>query len=173
MNQKGIILNEAIIAIGIITISILGMMGILSRAISDTRYIQDQAKAIKLAGEGIEIARNILDGNAVRSTAMGRPIPWNEGFNQEGFYEIDYTSTMLGAPLHSGLRNNLRNLRQSVINGTYFYSYTGTSPTGFKRSVEIRYIHNDQIRVTSRVYWTPKVGRLDYVRLSSDFYNWR
>lgn len=173
MNQKGIILNEAIIAIGIMTISILSMMGILSRAISDTRHIQDQAKAIKLAGEGIEIARSILDGNAVRSTGRRAPIPWNEGFNQEGFYEIDYTSTALGTPLHSGLRNNLRNLRQSVINGVYFYSYTGALLTNFKRSIEIRYIHNDQIRVTARVYWTARGGRLDYITLSSDFYNWR
>ncbi|MFA5053134.1 MAG: hypothetical protein WC565_03685 [Parcubacteria group bacterium] len=168
---KGQVLSEAIVAMGIITIGVLGMAGFLSRAISEGRYIADQTTAVNLAAEGIEIAKNILDGNALKDN-----VPWNYGFNEEGFYEVDFESSSLGAPLgKTENQGDLRNLKVKKIGDSEFYSYSGDTDTTFKRSVQIEYVLNRayQIRVTSKVYWAARGNRLNNVSLSSDMYYWR
>ncbi len=159
------------IAMGIITIGILGMTGFLSKAISEGRYVADQTAAVNLAAEGIEIAKNILDGNAIQS---GAPRPWNQGFNTEGFYELDYKSEALGISLGTVENQGaLRTLKREQVEDAEFYSYSGTAETSFKRSVQITYVAPYQIRATARVYWTARGGRLNNVSLVSDFYYWR
>lgn len=174
MDQKGQILNEAIIAMGLMTIGILSIVSIFSNTFNDSRHIADQAQAIKLAAEGIEITRNILDGNAVRSTITGIPIPWNEGFNQDGFYELDFKSEILGNRMMSYERSNLQRLRRENINGIDFYSYVPQGIiTNFRRVIEIDAISVNHIRTTVKVYWIARHDRTDTLSLSSDFYNWR
>jgi len=171
----GQVLTEAMVAMGIITIGVLGMAGFLSRGISEGRYIADQTTAINLAAEGIEVAKNILDGNAVQN-GLGMPRAWNEGFNVAGFYEVDYKSQTLGSPVVGGdNQNNLRTLKREEVNGAEFYSYSGSimAETSFKRSVQIAYVRPHQIRATARVYWLARGGRLNNVSLVSDFYYWR
>jgi len=160
------------IAMGIITVGILGMTGFLSKAISEGRYIADQTTAVNLAAEGIEVAKNILDGNAIQSA--GVPRPWNEGFNTEGFYEVDYKSQTLGTSLgNTENQNALRTLKKEQVEDAEFYSYSGTAETSFKRSVQITYVASHQIRATARVYWMARGGRLNNISLISDFYYWR
>jgi Tfp pilus assembly protein PilV len=166
---KGQVLNEALIAMGIVTVGILGMVGFLSKAISEGRYIADQTTAVNLAAEGVEIAKNILDGNAV---AGG--VAWNNGLETEGFYEVDYTSQSLGGVVSASENENvLRFLRKAQAGNAEFYKYNEGGETGFKRSVEIDYIASHQIRATSRVYWRARGGLLRNISLSSDFYYWR
>jgi hypothetical protein len=168
---KGQVLTEAMIAMGIITIGILGMTGFLSKAISEGRYIADQTTAVNLAAEGIEIAKNILDGNAFSG---GPTEAWNRGFNTEGFYEVDYKSQSLGDSLgNTENQGALRTLKREQVEDAEFYSYSGTAETSFKRSVQITYVASHQIRATARVYWMARGGRLNNISLASDFYYWR
>jgi len=173
---KGQVLGEAIVAMGIITIGVLGMTGFLARSISEGRSIADQTTAANLAAEGIEITKNILDANALRRFA-GEPVAWNEGFTSEGFFEVDFRSPALGSRISATEdRNVLTPLRREQIGGAQFYSYTGTESTTFRRSIEIRRGVNDSahhIRATARVYWVAREGRPNKVMISSDFYNWR
>jgi sugar (pentulose or hexulose) kinase len=165
---KGQVLTEAIIAIGIITAGVLGMMAFLGRAINEGRYIADQITAINLAAEGIEIARNILDGNAVSGAGS-----WNQGFNQEGLFEVDYKSQTLGSVV-SGT-GALRTLNKEKRSGVDFYTYSNGERTPFKRSVRIEYVggRSWQIRATATVYWPTSSKRKGEVSVSSDFYYWR
>lgn len=165
--NNGYVLSEAIVAMGLITVGILGLSGLLARSIHEGRYIADKITAVNLAGEGIEIARNILDSNALRPIPRG---PWNDGFNTPGFFEVDFRSPSLGSLVSPG---NLRPLRQEQIGEAIFYSYAvGGVPTSFRRSVQIEPGPN-QIRATARVFWTARDGRLNEVVITSDFYNWR
>jgi len=167
---KGQVLGEAIVAMGLITIGVLGMTGFLARSISEGRSIADQTIAANLAAEGIEITKNILDANALRRFA-GEPVAWNYGFTSEGFFEVDFRSTALGNRINA---NDLRPLRREQIGDVQFYSYTGTESTTFRRSIEIRRgLSEHHIRVTARVYWVAREGRPNQVMISSDFYNWR
>ena len=166
---KGQVLNEALIAMGIITVGVLGMAGFLSKAVAEGRYISNQTTAVNLAAEGIEIAKNILDGNA-----LSGPGAWNEGIEDEGFYEVDYSSEDLGEPvLGGGSENKLKYLKKRTVSGMDFYGYSGGDETGFKRSVEIENITESQIRATSTVYWRARGTLLNEISLTSDFYYWR
>jgi len=170
---RGQILGEAIVAMGIITIGVLGVTGFLARSISEGRGIADQVTAANLAAEGIEITKNILDGNALRRFA-GQTVAWNQGFTQEGFFEIDFRSSALTWVSATENKNVLRPLLKEQIGEALFYSYTGDINTNFKRSIEIRRGINDHhIRVAARVYWIAREGRLNQVIIASDFYNWR
>jgi len=170
---KGQILGEAVVAMGIITIGVLGVAGFLASSISEGRGIADQITATNLAAEGIEITRNILDGNALRRFA-GQTVAWNQGFAQEGFFEVDFRSSVLTWVSATENKNILRLLSKEQIGEALFYSYAGDTNTNFRRSIEIRRGTNDHhIRAIARVYWVAREGRLDQVMISSDFYNWR
>jgi len=173
---KGQILGEAMVAMGIITIGVLGVTGFLARSIGEGRSVADQTIAANLAAEGIEITKNILDGNSLERFRLGDgTIAWNEGFNMPGFFEVDFRSESLGPRVSTVEdRNILRPLKKEQVGDAQFYSYTGAENTTFRRSIEIKGgINEHHIRVTARVYWVAREGRPNQVMLSSDFYNWR
>ncbi len=160
---SGQVLSEAVVAMGIITVSILGLMGLLARSMHESGHISNVITAVNLAGEGIEIARNILDGNAMQNNV------WNQGFNASGFFEADFRSTALNPA-----STPLRPLREEQVGGVVFYSYSpGGTETSFRRSIQIVPMGLHQIRVTARVFWRARRGELKEVMLVSDFYNWR
>ena len=173
---KGQILGEAIVAMGIITVGVLGVIGFLAHSIGEGRSITDQTIAANLAAEGIEITKNILDRNALERFRLGDGMmAWNKGFDTPGFFEVDFKSETLGPKVStSDNRNILRPLKKEQVGDVQFYSYSGIEYTTFRRSIEIkRGINEHHIRVISRVYWIAKAGRLNQVTISSDFYNWR
>jgi len=173
---KGQILGEAIVAMGIITVGVLGVIGFLAHSIGEGRNIADQTIAANLAAEGIEITKNILDRNSLERFRLGDGmIAWNKDFNMPGFFEVDFRSETLGHQVSIVEdRNALTLLKKERIGDAQFYSYTGAEYTIFRRSVEIkRGINENHIRVISRVYWIARAGSSNQVTISSDFYNWR
>ncbi len=58
---NGFTLVETLVAISIFTVSILGLMSVLSSGISSTIYAKQKMAASYLAQEGIEYIRNIRD----------------------------------------------------------------------------------------------------------------
>lgn len=59
--KKGYTLIEALVAISIFSVSILGLLIALSQGISDTGYAKKKVAAAYLAAEGIECVRNTRD----------------------------------------------------------------------------------------------------------------
>ena len=55
----GFTLVETLVALSIFTMSILGLMSVLSQGMSDTTYVKRKNIATYLAQEGIEYIRNI------------------------------------------------------------------------------------------------------------------
>jgi len=173
---KGQILGEAIVAMGIITIGVLGVIGFLASSIGEGRSVAEQTIASSLAAEGIEITKNILDGNALERFRLGDgTIAWNDGFSVPGFFEVDFRSETLGSRVSTiENKNALTPLKKEQVGDAQFYSYTGSVNTTFRRSIEIRRgINEHHIRVIARVYWIAREGRPSQVTISSDFYNWR
>ena len=60
-DDKGQMMVEAIIALSLINISLLGVFVLLSNSIGTNREVADKYVAINLASEGIEIVKNIVD----------------------------------------------------------------------------------------------------------------
>ncbi len=181
--EKGQILSEAIIAISIITIGIFGVVGFLASAIGQGRYVSEQTTAVHLAGEGVEIMKSIIDANAIVGGG-----PWNEGVSNEGYYEADYRTRNLAAPV-ANLFSNLENICRSnwgnpcvlseicfdTASGYWIYGGINSERRCVKRAIRLSYTGGDpdQIRIVSTVFWRAKSGLLNDVSITSDLFNWR
>lgn len=156
-NQRGQLLIEAMIAISIITVGILGVLALLSRSLTLNRVVADQYTATYLAAEGIEVVKNIIDTNIVNSR------PWNAGLS-DGFFEVDFESTALSS-------DQGRQIQFDAASGRF--GYQGGSQTNYRRRIEIELIGADEVRVNSTVDWVTRGGGTFTLNVEDHFFNWR
>ncbi len=156
-SRDGQLLIESLIAISLLIVGFLGVFSLLSRSISLNRVAADNYTGTYLAAEGIEVARNIADSNAIQHR------PWNAGFASDN-YEVEYNSVSL-AP------NQDRFLFFDP--GSNTYSYSGTSQTNFKRVLKISLVSPNEIEVHAIVSWTTLGGGSFQINLEDHFLNWR
>ena len=156
--NKGYILIEAIIAITIAVVGLLGIFSLLSRSLSLNRVVADRFVASYLAAEGIEIVKNLIDNNIL----AGRP--WNAGI-PNGTYEADYTDT--------GLRPDSSRFI-NINSETGAYGYSELVPTLMKRRITIgNSVDGEEITIGSRVNWTTRGGGKFDINLESHVFHWR
>lgn len=152
---------ELLVALGVLTGGFLGVLGLLSSSLSLNRIVTENYIGTYLASEGMEIVRNLIDGNA----RQGRPF---DAGVVAGEYEVDHTSfgDLVLFP------NNDRFLGFDGIN----YNYTGAIPTNFKRTIIITPIAIGgairEVSAVSEVTWTLR-GRNFKSEIEDHFYDWR
>lgn len=164
--ERGQIMVEAIVALSIITIGIMGVFTLTSRSISLNRVTADRYVAVNLANEGIELVKNLID----------RQIPtlndaWNDilGLVANHYeYEIDYNDESLVVARYRFL------FFDSKGAGYYRYKQRDVFPedkeTNFKRIITIKEKTNEHIEVVSMVTWESRGGSYDF-SVKDDFYN--
>ncbi len=149
--RNGQLLVESMISISLLVVGFLAIFSLLSRSISLNRVAADNYTATYLAAEGIEVARNMVDANAIQKQPS-----WNCGF-ADGDYEVEYntgeTSTNSCIPLTPSQDRFL-----SFDPGTGLFSYSGTNPTSFKRLIRIVLVNKNEIKINSIVSWTTLGG---------------
>lgn len=161
--NKGYLFIEAMVAISIIVLGILGMVVLLSRSLSINRVISDQFDASYLASEGVEVVKNIIDANIIQ----GRP--WNDGLGN-GDFEVAYNSLALEPD------SNRRILFDA---GTGRFGYQAGAETFFVRTISLEQIDDDcvpgaeRIRVNSLVKWKTRGGGDFEINLEDNFFDWR
>lgn len=156
LSGRGQFLVESMVAIGIITVGLLGILALLSSALSLNRVVSDQYRGIYLASEGIEVVKSIIDKNTISG------IPWNSGFSA-GSFSVEYSSDSLSSASGETLR---------FANGIYSYAPGGT-PTTYGRVIRIQLIGSDEMRVNSTVSWITRGGGSFSVNLEDTFFNRR
>jgi len=156
-NQRGYLLIESVVAITLLVIGFLGMLALLSNSIALNRVVNDQFIANYLSMEGIEVVKNIIDGNIIQGK------PWNENINN-GDFEVDYISSQLE-------NNQERLISFDAANNKYNYQ-TGV-PTAFKRKVSIEFIDPNEIKINSIVKWSGRGGGKFEINLENYFFNWK
>ena len=156
--SSGQFLIESMISISIITVGLLGILTLLSSALSLNRVVADQYKGIYLASEGIEVVKSMIDRNVI----LGAPTQWNSGFNN-GSFEVEYSSDdfmpLTGNPF-------------LFKDGIYSYALGGIA-TPYRRTITIQLIGFDEMRVNSNVTWITRGGGNFSVNLEDTFFNWR
>lgn len=171
-NQTGQSMVEAMVAMSIIVVGLLGVFTLSSNSISLNRVAADRYIAVNLANEGIELVKNLIDNNE-----------WN---NIPGVidpiedYEIDYNDPTV-KQLNSADGRTLYFSKEG--SGYYAYDdgdmnlnvYTETVQ-GFKRIIKIQSLNLgpnslDHIKVTSTVSWKAKDGTIQYFFVEDHFYN--
>ncbi len=157
--NKGQLLVESMIGIGVALIGLLGILGLISNSASVNRVVSQQLVGNYLASEGIEIVKNLLDADWIQDGV------WNDTFiTSSGSFEVDYTSPNL---LANGNRQLLFNP------ATNLYSYSSGNPTPFIRTINIQFIGPDEVKINSIVTWNTRGGANYSVNLEDHFFNWK
>lgn len=159
--RHGQALIEVLVAISILVVGLLGVVGLLSRALGLNRVVADNYTATYLASEGIEVAKNIIDANSLNGAG------WNAGINFGNDLEVDYDS------------DNLRNIatgRPLLFDAaSRRYSYRSGLETPYFRRIRVELVNGGaaEVKVTSEVNWVTRGGGESKVVLEDHFYNWR
>ncbi|MCL5017325.1 MAG: prepilin-type N-terminal cleavage/methylation domain-containing protein [Patescibacteria group bacterium] len=164
--QKGQAMVEAMVALSIIVVGILGVFNLTSQSLSLNRVDADRYVAVNLANEGIELVKNLLDDNIMNDAQ-----PWNylPGFVSDGNYEMDYSSTSLTAI--SGVGSARYFYFSKSGSGYYRYPQAGEQAnTTFQRVINITTDGTEHIKVISTVYWTSR-GSLYSFSVEDHFYD--
>jgi hypothetical protein len=174
-DKKGQMLIEAVIALSVLTVGFLGMFALLSESLGLNRVISDNYIGTYLAGEGIEVVKNIIDHNTILR-AGGAAIPWNNGLGGDGCYEVSYDTQSLSQPFVSG-NCGVAAAMASAHNllfqpGQNLYSYSGSQATNFKRLVRVQLVGADAVKVNSVVSWVTRGGGAFSVDAEDHFFNW-
>ena len=147
---------EAIAAITLLTVGLLGIFSLTSRSLSLNQTVASQYIGAHLAAEGIELVKNLIDKNIMEGRS------WNSNL-APGDYEIDYNDASL----------NISAGRPILLDsGTGFYSYDSGNPTNYQRLVKISHPSSDEIKVVSSVAWASRGGNFR-ADLEDHFFNWR
>lgn len=157
MNQKGQLLIESFVAIGILVIGFLGILSLLSRSLSLNNVVSSQYIASNLAAEGIEVVKNLIDHNIIQNPQ------WNLGITA-GSHEISFNSQSLETYQNRFLLFDPAN---------NVYNYQAGQLTPYKREIKIINISSDEIQVNSIVKWITRGGGQLEVNLEDHFFNWR
>ncbi|MBI2075116.1 MAG: hypothetical protein HYT82_00415 [Candidatus Harrisonbacteria bacterium] len=159
VSQGGIVLIESIIAISIATVGLLALFSLLTRSLGLQRVVAERYIAAALAGEGIELVKNLVSTNFVRGAA------WNDGLpTSAGEYEMDYNDVALTP----------RGSRPLRFDGA-MYGYDAGNPTAFYRTITVTPVGSpiEEIGVRSNVSWTSRGGLTGTVDVEDHFFNWR
>ena len=161
---EGQVLIEAIVAISIGVVGLLGFLQLLTQAVSINKDVGQKFVAVYLAAEGIEIVKSLVDENYAQGNAWGESL-------DGGSYEVSYDSTELGDSL-VGVRST------TVLNydsASGLYSYAAGSLTPFIRTVQLTNLgtgSDNELKVVSVVEWTAR-GEPKEVILEGHFFCWR
>lgn len=152
--KKGFTFIELLITILIVTIGLAGISSLFVRLVSQSRIVSSKLVAAYLAQEGIELVRNIRDGNWLERVA------WDDGISN-GDWEIDYNDTGF-TPYQAGGR-------YLKIDGG-FYNYESGQNTKFKRRINISKA-GSAISVSVEVSWQDPRGSYN-VTAFEKLYQW-
>jgi type II secretory pathway pseudopilin PulG len=178
----GFTLVETLVAISIFTISILALVSVLAQGISDTTYAKTKMTSTYLAQEGIEYMRNMRDTFVLYYDPNSSQNGWNAFLaglsvcSPNGCY-FDDGKLMSGLttsdiPLSACQATGCQHLLYDPTLGVY--DYASGSDSGIVRRIDAKIIdpNNNEVRITSTVYWTQGSGVYN-ISFSEDLFNWR
>ena len=165
-NNKGFSIVEAVVAIYIITMGLIGVLTLVIKNIQ-VKYINtNMLVASQLAQEGLELVRNIRDTNWLDEN------DWYDSiYNQDpatGDY-LNYTYTITFKSVIDDSVNIIDNARMTMDGN--FYSHGLGAPSSFYRLITVS-DGGEFLVVESQVRWQTSKGNHDYIA-ETYLYDWR
>src|SRR3989344_3038752 len=165
--RGGQVMLEAIVALTVMTIGMLGIFSVLSNSIGASRVSTNQEIAVNLGAEGIEVVKNMLDANFLSGSGA-----WNAGLTSCGSSgsgcRVQYDSASVTTSTPSAL------LKYDAA--SKLYGYSSGVDTIFRRVVTIDGIPSGmptQLKVVSTVSWIDRNAAPLSVVLEDRFFDWR
>lgn len=157
----GFTLVEALVAISILSLSILSSFTAVQNSLKNSSLSKDQITAFFLAQEAVEFIKNIRDENALK-TLGGTPTNWLYGLAESGadpcftgkICRIDsFLKNVSSCPGASGSCPFLNQAVSSPYTG--LFGYTGGWPASrFKREIQFQILGANEVYVTVTITWT-------------------
>lgn len=176
--QDGQIMIEAIVAISMVTIGLLGIITLLINSSRWNRDVSHELVATYLAAEGVEVMKNLIDASIASELRGDTMATWNAGL-PEGLYEIQHGAafgsdgTLPGTP---GARQISPNSAQKLMydSGAGAYQYGSGDASPFSRVVQVIGPRggSDTLLVSSTVFWDGQEG-VENIHLEDVFTYWR
>lgn len=158
-DKSGFTIVESMVAIGVLTISILAAFGAVQSSLQNSIGVKDQITAHFLAQEGMEFIRNIRDANTLAYQTDGTT-HWLHNMSELAG-DICYfgksctmdstTASFVSCPSAGACPN----LRREAATGLVGYN-AGWTLTNFNREIQLTSITADQILVTVTMRWTTR-----------------
>jgi hypothetical protein len=174
--RRGQTIVEAMVAMSILLIGLMGVLTLLSRSLLLARTTADQAKATYLASEGIEIVKSLIDHDVYLGIA-DPAVPgagWEKCFLSGSGRSYDLDSDPTACPFP-----NFANKPLYFSPSTHlFYSDTNTNlpsdatATNFTREITITNVNANEVDVQSTVTWSTGIVTGQSITLEDHFYNW-
>lgn len=161
--QKGFTMMEMIAAIFLIAVGAIGLFSLVSQTTSLVSVSSSRLKAIYLAQEGIEIAKNIRDTNFLRIHNGEEGASWDDNLTGGEHYNFDYRSQSVPDNSNCNGRDYLK-----PDGNFYTCSFDTTSP--FQRKITIT-PDTDTLEISVQVSWQER-GRAHQVTAKENLYNW-
>lgn len=165
----GFTLIETLIAVTILLIAVVGPIALIGDSIRKMYYARDEALAINLAQEGIEMVRQVRDSNMLSGSAWLTTLA-------DGTYMIDAGNFMAGSPstfvIYCGAVCIPQPIYIDSATGLYRQGTVFTS-TRFSRIVTISGagLPANERQVTSTVTWLTG-GSTGSVSVSEYVFSW-
>ncbi len=182
-DQNGFTLVETLVAISIFSLSILGLLSILSSGLSDTNYAKQKIIAGYLAQEGIEYIRNMRD-TFVLYDATDAQTGWNSfkskltssnctGANGCYFDERNLNYSNPAQPMASLTMSACGSSCPELLydSSTGKYGYVSGTGSSFIRKIQSTAINADEVKISSTVSWS-QVSGSHSITFSEDLFNW-
>ncbi len=163
--KSGFTLIEALVAISVLLVSIVGPMSIAQSGIQNSIFAKDQITAFYIAQEGVEIIRAIRDENALNDRPWLTGIPINTGGVGAD------CARPAAPPVPAGCGIDIENLNFIDCAGAacnIFYDENGLTPgsqrgiyghdsndaqTIFTRSIHITNVGAGEVTIDTTVTW--------------------
>ncbi len=178
--NKGFTLVEMLVAVSILSLSILAAFTSISNNIKTARFSEDKVVAYYLASEAIEYIRNVRDENAIRNIQQlpfGASTNWlrdiSSSISDPCYNRNCIVDTIANSitPCSSD-HNSCPFLKKHPTSKIYGYNNVWTQSI-FKRSVSVSVISATEAVVTATVTWTASNGDSKTYTLSEIIRNWQ
>ena len=183
INNNGFSIIEVSVALGVISIGILGVFSLVLQSIQAQNASKSVLVASMLAQEGIELVRNMRDENWISNPVVAWDLDIN-GYTNDDF-TIDYMINLADVD-NGNLVDNIieeNGTKLYFTDGSNFYTHDSTAPnkpTMYSRLITAKEIDassppdgvTDYYAVSSHVQWLEKDVLKNYIA-ETRLYNWR
>lgn len=156
-NNRGFTIVETLVAIGILSVAILGTYTAVQGGLQKSTIAKDEIIAFYLAQEAIEYVKNIRDENSLRGLG-GTSTHWLSGLSAQAsdncyFGKVCTIDSLLKVTANcAGGAGSCPNIRMDNTSG--LWGYTGSwALTNFKREISFQSISANEVRVIVVVSW--------------------